>query len=285
MKKLLTAMIFLTITVLCFTSCGQVASVKKLKRMARLNGKCTYLRCEEGDDYRTAYFEDELGFEYYIKSYMSEIWIDGTSFGSTPSTSSDYKEKYLGCLCDMINAEHPYCTARLAPDSYDGVRIIADPAESPDNVNEIGKAFVEAEDRKVFIETVIKVYDNDDEDNYDEVGSYGVDQERYLDEVETKGAYYMDRVRDYAYTTGKNKALKPKYTRYEHLDYSAVPGLSSKSLATLAGDPDPQEVGVDVYYFTVKGEEYFITNALINSANGSDVFFYNTYIDDPYDKY
>ena len=284
MKKLLTAMIFLTITVLCFTSCGQVASVKKLKRMARLNGKCTYLRCEEGDDYRTAYFEDELGFEYYIKSYMSEIWIDGTSFGSTPSTSSDYKEKYLGCLCDMINAEHPSCTARLAPDSYDGVRIIADPAGFPDNVNEIGKAFVEEEDRKVFTESVIKVYDNDDEDNFDEVGSFGVDQGRFLDEKDTEAMYYMDRIKEYSYMVNTRRA-DPKYTRYEHLEYSQVPGLSAWELGTLYGDPDPKEVGVDVYYFTVDGKEYFITNALVCSANGSDIFFYNTYIDDPYDRY
>ncbi len=283
MKKT-TALILLILTALvCLSSCGHVSSLRMLKLKAKQNGKCTYLRCEEGDDYRTAYFEDELGFEYYIKSYMSDVVIDGANFGSTPSTSSNFKEKYFEYLCDKVNSDHQGSSVILKQDAICNVKMIAQGEIDPDDVAEMGNEFTKLEDRRRFIDSVIPIYESDD-DYKNRLGSYGVAQKRYLDETETKGEYYMDRIKEYT-SMKKKKTVDPEYTRCEHMDFSDVPGLSEKELGTLAGDPDPKEVGVNVYYFDLNGKEYFITDALVyDESNYGDVYFYNSYISDPYER-
>lgn len=283
MKKMIAAVLFTIMCMALLSSCGHVTSLRSLKFQAKQNGKCTYVRCEEGDDFRTAYFEDELGFEYYIKSYMSDINIDGSSFGSVPSTYSNFKEKYFGYLCDTINSEYPDSSVIMKLDAVADVKMVAQNGEAdPDDVTKMGKKFVKMEDRRKFIDSVIPVYSDDE--HYDSLGSYGIAQKRYLDPTETEGEYYMDRIREYA-SMKNDKKVKPVYTRHKHMNYSDVPGLSDKELASSAQDKDPKVNGVDVYYFTLNDQEYFITDALIyDESYYSDVYFYNNYISDPYKK-
>lgn len=282
MKKTLPLILALLLTLLCFTSCGHVSSLRTLKFKARSNGKCKYIRCEEGEGFRTAYFEDELGFEYYIKSYMSEINIDGSSFGSVPSTTSDFEEKYFRYLCDTVNAKYTDSSVYLTLNSFSEIKMITQGELVTDDVVTMGREFTKLEDRGRFIDSIIPVYT--DPDDYDtNVGSYGVDQDRYLDINETAASYYMDRITEYARMTGAKKKVKPEYARYEHMRYDSVPGLSQKDLVSTLGEPDPQVAGVDVYYFTVDGTEYFITNVLVyDESSYSEYYFYNSYISDPY---
>ncbi len=76
--------------ILC--GCGHVKSAKKLIRQAkRDHGACEVISQKETEESVEVVLKDELqGFEYTVRSYMSDLSIDGSSFGSLPDTSDNF---------------------------------------------------------------------------------------------------------------------------------------------------------------------------------------------------
>ena len=285
MKKLISAILLSVFCVTLFSSCGHIASLRTLKMQARQNGKCKYLRCDEDENSRTAYFEDELGFEYHITSYMNDISIDGASFGSVPTTTSNYESEYFKCLCGKANEAEPDCTAKFGEvDEYSQIKIYADQNDMSESVVTIGKAFKMLEKRKEYTNSTIPVYDKNDTSEYPEqIAAFGYENEVFLDKTAADAQYYLDRINDYS-NMYYRKSAKPSYSRHEHKRLEDVPDITDDKLSTLLGKPDPKVEGVEVYYFTIDGDEYFITNVLIYDKSYQNTFFYNNYITDPYDR-
>lgn len=82
------------IIALMLTSCGKVQSAKSLKRTAKMeHGKCTVVSKTETTNSTVVVLHDTLqDFDYEYRSAMQDISIDGTSFGSLPSTSDTFME-------------------------------------------------------------------------------------------------------------------------------------------------------------------------------------------------
>lgn len=83
---------------LFLVGCGQPTGRSSLINYAKnefgsIEENIIYKTASDGNEIKV--IDKEYGFEYEVYSYMSEINIDATSFGSVPSKGSDFEDKYL----------------------------------------------------------------------------------------------------------------------------------------------------------------------------------------------
>ncbi len=99
--------ILITLCILLLTGCGHVKSAKKLIRRARAeHGACEVVSQTETEEKTEVVLQDELqGFTYTVKSYMSDINIDGSSFGSLPHTRDDFMTALIDHALDTSSDE------------------------------------------------------------------------------------------------------------------------------------------------------------------------------------
>ncbi|MBR4759540.1 MAG: hypothetical protein IK078_05255 [Lachnospiraceae bacterium] len=85
------------------SGCGHVKSAKKLIRQAkRDHGACEVISKKETEESTEVVLKDKLqGFEYTVRSYMSDINIDGASFGSLP----EQRDGFETALIDYVLSE------------------------------------------------------------------------------------------------------------------------------------------------------------------------------------
>ena len=81
-------------TAFFLTGCGHVKSAKALRKMAKRNhGACEVVSTQESEEKTVVVLKDKLqGFEYKMVSKMNDLNIDGSSFGSLPSTSDGFDD-------------------------------------------------------------------------------------------------------------------------------------------------------------------------------------------------
>lgn len=93
----------MTLCVLLLAGCGHVKSAKKLIRQARSeHGSCKVISQTETEDKTEVVLQDDLqGFTYTVRSYMTDINIDGSSFGSLPET----RDGFMKALTDYALKE------------------------------------------------------------------------------------------------------------------------------------------------------------------------------------
>lgn len=111
MKKKLFVIICLTL-LLVITGCSRSAADVKLlneKQVTRLAktyfGKATYNGIIESDSDKIVYSfkDDTYGFEYVITSYKKSISVDGSNFGYTAKTSSNFGNMYYDYIIDSLS--------------------------------------------------------------------------------------------------------------------------------------------------------------------------------------
>lgn len=258
--------------------CGEVASEADLKRYAKIQyGEAEFLSSEKGEDSLTCYFRDEeLGFEYYVTSYLSDINIDGTHFGVTEGKQSDYEEKYFTCIAELVMEDKKTkgFSARLVRKNVElgifGMLGIISPTDSTDTYNEVcclGELLREYDKEKRF-EGLLYVVTEDGEEN----GSYDVAERIYLSPMETEADFYMESMKQYV---GK----KPKFLYHEKLLLEEVPGIATTKRMDVLGAPEYETEGVDVYYFELDDATYFITNYYVYEDDEYSTLgiYYNSY--------
>lgn len=105
--RLLPGIILICFAALLLGGCGKVRSPKSLARQAKSTyGPCTVVSTTKTDKMTKVVLRDKLqDFEYSIWSEMSEIWIDGTSFGSLPGTHDDFKSSLQQKVLQDLAAE------------------------------------------------------------------------------------------------------------------------------------------------------------------------------------
>ncbi len=86
------AVLLVSAAALMLSGCGSVKNASALiGEASRQHGDCTVVSQSEAEDRTKVVLRDSLqGFEYEVTSYMSELLIDGSSFGSYPSSGDTF---------------------------------------------------------------------------------------------------------------------------------------------------------------------------------------------------
>ena len=106
MKKKKFFIILLSALFCCtLCGCGKVQSAKSLIRQAtRDHGKCEVTSQTESDEKTEVVLKDSLqGFQYTVYSYMQDINIDGSSFGSLPSSGDTFSNALIKYVSGETN--------------------------------------------------------------------------------------------------------------------------------------------------------------------------------------
>ncbi|MCR5418005.1 MAG: hypothetical protein K6E84_03740 [Lachnospiraceae bacterium] len=105
---------FFLLPALLLSGCGHVKSAKKLIRAARAeHGSCEVVSKTESEDRVEVVLKDKLqGFEYTVYSYMQDLNIDGSSFGSLPETRDHFDEALREYVYAQTAAEFSELTRR-----------------------------------------------------------------------------------------------------------------------------------------------------------------------------
>jgi len=108
MRRRRILLLLIAVSVL-LSGCGKVKRANELYRQAnREHGDCTIVSIEEAEDRTVVVLHDTLqDFDYKIRSYMSDINIDGSSFGSLPHTDDGFRdsltEKVVANVADALD--------------------------------------------------------------------------------------------------------------------------------------------------------------------------------------
>lgn len=277
--------LLLLLVLFVFSGCGTVRSEADLVSYAKNRyGRAKLLRTEENEKSRTCYFLDkELQIEYYVTSFLSDVTIDGSYFGSVENTSSNYGQIYFPYLAEKINESHHlsgpdtgYFTCETGSGLRDNCFVLVIDESAPDHVKKIRELapLVKEYDSKKQNTQNIKIVNILGED----MGEYDCEDSRYLSPQEVSADYYMERMKDY---TGR----KPQYLYCESAAPDEVEGLERFTKVDILGGKDYEQEGVELYYFEMDGATYFITDCTVYEEGypeRSGMLFYNTYTGTPY---
>ena len=103
MKRLL-LFICSVFLILGLAGCGRIKTASELlKEAKKLHGDCELVSKEETDECTVIIVRDKLqGFEYRMSSGMQDISIDGSYFGSVPSTGDGFDEALAAYVKDSL---------------------------------------------------------------------------------------------------------------------------------------------------------------------------------------
>lgn len=282
-KRLLLLLILILITL---SSCGTVKTEAELVAYARRHyGKAELLWTAEDETSRICCFLDkDLSFEYYVESSQSTIDFDGTYFGTTETTRSNYKQAYFCCLANRLNEAHDlsgpetgYFTYEKGISAYDVRLVLVIDDSTPDHEKRIRDlaALVKEHDRKKQNDQNVRIVNAAKE----RLGEYDCKTSRYLTQQEVSADFYMEKMKSY---TGR----KPKYLYCESAAPDEVEGLEDfMTVDSFSPDENDREwESITLYYFEMDGETYFITDCLVYVEDHPEqyyVIFYNTYTGTP----
>lgn len=205
-KRILSAgiLLFVFVCMLAMSSCS-VKSKDQIVRYARQNfGKAELLSTEklENGGLKCTFKDNQYGFEYYVKSEMHDIIIDGSKFGSVESTSSDFGGKYKDtfiekCTSDLERIKSKYNVDLELHDSYDFI-VLHCKSSSCDYLaaaSEIADVIIGFDGRKFFKDSFIGIYTEKD----NRLGSYFIHDKKYktVEEIDREnsilnGSSYYD---------------------------------------------------------------------------------------------
>ena len=225
---------------------------------------------ENGD--RTCILRDkEYGFEYYVKSEMHDINIDGSKFGSTESTDSDFSSKYINLLKSTCQAQFDEIaqTDRVEI-SYEGyfdfmkIKCTAEKSGFLEAAEKISDILISFDTRRYYKNQHFGIYDMNDK----RLGSYYIHEKKWVD---------ADDEYDYIYINeAKQVNRKAEFVRKEKMLFKDT-GLEPSQVTVFIGEPEyTYETPVQYYYFTVDGKEFFIAD-FITDYDASLIRHYSNY--------
>ena len=265
--------------------CGHVKNAKQLHKYAnRTYGKCKMVSKTETEEKTEIVLIDELqGFEYKVVSQMGDINIDGTSFGSLPSTSDTFskslKEYVLSEVRPDIDKLCSNYNATYDP-TYDalGKFTLTSPNTEANGVSLVeaaGKLFQDynlehrMDKMTLSVEYDDKWYDENythkDTGNAEEDYMYsGADKSelKHIGSVKLPNCIFRDKETETVDLFIENAqciSSKSKYLRKETKPFSET-GISLDRVAQTYYNPYPKSMSdtVTFYYFEVEGKEYYI---------------------------
>lgn len=278
--KRISLILLLMMLAVFFCSCSPATKSEIMRYVKDEYGESELIEKEEVSEDEIIYHlkDEEYGFEYYVKSSVNDILIDGAKFGESESQSSNFNSKYYEYITeqiqnelskleeeyqvDIVTSSENYDSSLITYHTFADVYYLIDDLQTAPKlakaVNDLYKSYDERNYWKNNITEVYSKYEN-------EIGAY------YLEYNMWKPTQTEN---DYFYIL-KSKALNGDavYIRKEDRLFKNT-GLSLDDVADVSGEDKPTEdTVVTYYYFDLDGKEFFVADVLLNS----DFSYYTNY--------
>lgn len=277
MGKKAIALIMLLFLSLSLAGCSVASEKEIVKYTNDRYGEATLLRTEKPDDENTiCYFKDkEYCFEYYVTSYMNEILIDGSYFGSTENKGSNFDIQYYNYINEEVDYDLSILEQKYNIDISvsDGTYIyyFARVNYKSNNISNVASVTKEISDLYTAVDTrnywkdlVVEAYDKDG--NY--LGSYHHGKSGWMTTEDEYDMKYIDEI--------SNLASDAKYLRKEQHLFTET-GVNIQDVVQVLGNPEVKENSLVTYYiFTIDGKEYYMCDFMVHDDIGG-FEWYTTY--------
>jgi len=300
-------------SLLCFTlcSCGKVQSAQSLIKQAERNhGKCIVISKTETAERTEVVLKDVLqGFEYTVSSYMSNISIDGSSFGSLPYSNDGFSNglhSYIATktresctdICKKRGIVYTdYNEIQIGPSvsEEDGIKTVEEIAALLQEYNlehRLDKYVInlshDGEWLHTYYERLKNGHDKDDiysDPEYSfQLSSAGGSIICHIGSVRLPDITFRDKDKeseDYYLEMAQMKNRESVFLRREEKTFADT-GISLDRVTATYDQYYPKQMSdpVTFYYFSANGKEFYICNFLDNElqtltwySNYKEVFF------------
>ena len=215
--------------------------------------------------------DKEYGFEYYVKSEMHDINIDGSKFGSTESTGSDFSKKYYELLQNTCQPKFDEIAKSDNIEINDGdsfnfmnIRLTSENNNFLSSAEKIADIIISFDNRKYYKESYLGIYDM----NEKRLGAYYIHEKKWVDADDEDDHFYIERA--------KMLNRNAKFIRKEKKLFKDT-GFAPDQVRISLGEKEyTYETPVQYYYFSVDGREFFIADFILK-GHYSDIYQYNNY--------
>ena len=266
-KRNLVVLICILMSGILCTGCGHVKNAKRLIREARAaHGDCTVISQTETEDKTEVVLKDTLqGFEYTVRSYMTDINVDNTSFGSVPDSS----DSFMAALIDYTLNESSERIAALLKEhnatfEQDRMSITVPVGDDGIAVTEkMAKILQEYNLENRMDGVIIRV--GDDKTH---LGSCRLPDISFRDhEKEIEDDYMMKAENLMSSVSRKNRSLT--FVKKEKVAFSEI-GIDLSRVSIYSNNKVEKESDpVTLYYFQTNCQTFYIAD-FIDSNTGAD---------------
>lgn len=285
MKRILTLILGL-LACISLTACGEIATQDDMESYVKRTfgrAKCIEYNIISDEEAVATMQDKEYNFNYSIKSYKEDIYLDGTYFGSTESKESDFYNEYIGNMIKIKKSEFSELNCSIGwntnyygrANKLNNTDILANVYFSTNNekerqetLNKLVKIIKRYDKRKALRETAILVY-NDGE----RIGEYNLSKGEYMNNEGAMQEWFSEM----AYNN-MNIYLDVSIKSKNELEFMYLETISLDEIKEKYGDfrdarriTDTEESmnNIDVYHFKFKNDEYIIANCLDSDTNGN----------------
>ena len=260
-KKIFVTVLLAGIGLFLFSAC-HVKSENQIVEYARKNfGNCTLIstQTDENGSRKCIFRDNEYGFEYYVQSSMHDINIDGSKFGSTESTDSNFSSQYFSVLqnnCQeqflQVEAKYDVTVSKGDIVNFMVIKCSNSKIDFLGAAEKLADVIISFDGRKYYKDSSFGIYD--DQDN--RLGSYSIHEKKWTAADDEYDFVYINEA--------KQINRHSEFIRKEKLLFKDT-GLDPKQVKVPLGTDDyTYKTPVTYYYFTVNGKEFFIADFMID---------------------
>ena len=266
-----------TMCCLLLAGCGKVLNQKQLLDYANEHyGDSIIVSEMSSDESEKLYLQDkEYEFEYYVVSKMSDIIIDGSSFGTQPIEESNFNKKYIECFTEKYknqieDIQTQYnCTIEISKNYTDDmmetlINISTNDENYKEAAKELNKYIKEYDTRNFFEKGKITLTQNEKF-----VGIYMIKEDKFrnADEVDTEQALYNAwSIMKYDKDVNINSAEDLTFLYSETMDIDKVYetfGLGNGTLEQNITDSSESLESATVWHYSFENEEWIVTSCFV----------------------
>ncbi|MCR5807718.1 MAG: hypothetical protein K6G68_11900 [Oscillospiraceae bacterium] len=270
---------------LLFTSCKPADARTLYSRAKRDYGSCTVVsKTVDGDNTTLVLHDDLQGFDYTVSSSMEAIYIDGSNFGSVPSSDDtfkvDLKKHVLSVTAPALDAACSGDNVRYEQPKYlgDGDDILIIRAENGDAGNKaalVCAAAIQEQNLNSRLDGVcIRVYADNEEDYWadENYGSVKLPDIVFRTPEDERVDYYTEMAH-------MQTDPKAKYLRKEKGRFSDTGAELRRVVNVMGSDiPTSPDSPVTFYYFeSSDGTEYYLCDFNYYDEDHSGFAWYTNY--------
>ena len=210
--------------------------------------------------------DKEYGFLYTLRSYKSEIGMDGSVFGYHPAKASTFDTQYIECFKTLYGDDIAEFEAKwdvevelsdLVKDNPLSVHLsVSDMAKEDAStiMEEMALKIRSFDKRKYFKKALLMLYNNGDA----YMGSYHMNLDTYKTDKEEREDYVVA----YAQKTMGHSA---ELVRKSVLGIDDIPNLNEDKIQHTLGE-DLDLNAIDVYTFEYEGKEYIVADVTMDNG-------------------
>lgn len=234
-------------------------------------GDAEHIRTEEVSEDEIIYYfcDKEYGFEYFVKSYVNDIVIDGSKFGETESKGSNFEEAYYEYVLKQVKEELTALEEEYEVTILDGfdpeigldykyrfaeVCGVEDDVTASQVAKKVNDLFAEYDTRKYWHNMEVAVLNAQKE----KLGIYSCKYERWMTPEEERDVEYWERI--------QMLNSEAQYVRKEQKKFQDTGVALTDVVNTLGSELLTEESMVTYYYFTVDGKEYFLADFMVSTG-------------------